>query len=441
MKKLNIVFCSFPDFCGNSKVLFEYINKNYKNKFNLIWAVHSTESFEKLNTSGINSIVIGTDEFYNEIKKTDVFFTTHANLTGDKQKAPNAIYVELWHGIGPKPVGYLANKMLESDKEWYHEISLDIDYLIVPSEFWKIVFAAQFNINAKKIKSLGLPILDEIVNAKGKENLNKILNINVEQYNKIIMYLPTFRKGCGREEKVIYSDNTIFNINDYQDEQLIEFLKENNYLLIVKRHPSEEHKYKIIENEYIKNIDNEMLNKYLLNINSILNAADIVITDYSSVGTEFLFLDRPTIYISTDLKEYKDERGIILGNYHFWTENQECNSFKDLIKLIQNSKKEYISKNKELFYGNLKDSGCKNICEYFFDNNYKLKCNIKRNDDYGEKIYQYQKEMKKQKEEIENKNHQINELKQELEKVYNSKGWKMLEKIRKIRNNKKRGDI
>ena len=212
-------------------------------------------------------------------------------------------------------------------------------------------------------------------------------------------------------------------------------------MLIVKRHPSEEHKYKIIENEYIKNIDNEMLNKYLLNINSILNAADIVITDYSSVGTEFLFLDRPTIYISTDLKEYKDERGIILGNYHFWTENQECNSFKDLIKLIQNSKKEYISKNKELFYGNLKDSGCKNICEYFFDNNYKLKCNIKRNDDYGEKIYQYQKEMKKQKEEIENKNHQINELKQELEKVYNSKGWKMLEKIRKIRNNKKRGDI
>ena len=40
MEKLNITFCSFPDFGGNAKALYEYMNKRYKDNMNYIWIVY-----------------------------------------------------------------------------------------------------------------------------------------------------------------------------------------------------------------------------------------------------------------------------------------------------------------------------------------------------------------------------------------------------------------
>lgn len=34
MKKLNITFCSFPDFAGNAKALYEYMIKRYEDNMN-----------------------------------------------------------------------------------------------------------------------------------------------------------------------------------------------------------------------------------------------------------------------------------------------------------------------------------------------------------------------------------------------------------------------
>lgn len=433
MKKLNIIFCSFPDYSGNSKVLYEYMKNRYSNVHNLYWAVESIDVANELTKKGVATVVIGTEEFHECIKNIDLFFTTHANLTGDKFKTKKGIYVELWHGIGPKPVGFLANNMLDDDKKWYSEISEIIDYFVVSSEFWRLVFASQFNLNVDRIKVLGLPILDEIIQADGKSNLTNLLNIDLKKYKKIIMYLPTFRKGCGRKLSVNFNDDTIFNIKGYDDEELVKFLKENNYLLVVKRHPSEELSYKTINNDYIKTIDNNFLTQHLLNVNSILNAADILITDYSSIGTEYTFLDKPTIYISTDLEEYKEERGIILGDYSFWTEDSECESFDKLKELIKSSDTKRVSKNKKLFYGDLVDGGCSRICDFFFNTDGSLRKEITRYKNYKETKKGLEDEVKIEKENNLSLEKRNVELQKELCNVYSSKGWKLLEKLRKIK--------
>ena len=43
-----------------------------------------------------------------------------------------------------------------------------------------------------------------------------------------------------------------------------------------------------------------------------LNAADLLITDYSSVYFDYLLLDRPLIFVPVDLEEYIETRG------YFW---------------------------------------------------------------------------------------------------------------------------
>ena len=98
MKKLNITFCSFPDFSGNAKALYEYMNKRYKDNMNYIWIVYNEDSVKILEKKGIKAILIGTEEFKSYITTTNVFITTQGNLDGDKLKAKDSVYIELWHG-------------------------------------------------------------------------------------------------------------------------------------------------------------------------------------------------------------------------------------------------------------------------------------------------------------------------------------------------------
>ena len=191
--------------------------------------------------------------------------------------------------------------------------------------------------------------------------------------------------------------------------------------------------YKLIENDYVKNINNDMLKKEGMNVNNILNSADLLITDYSSLGLEFSILDKPVIYISTDKKEYYNERGIIFNNYDFFTDGIECTKLIDMIKLINSMiHKKYKQKNKKLIYGELEDGGCKQICDYLFDG-IKISKKIKRHSSMEQEL----KEKNSYLEEIcllQDKDiKKLTERDIRLTEIENSKTFIALEKIRRIK--------
>lgn len=120
MRRLNITFCSFPDFSGNAKALYEYMVKRHKDNMNFVWIVKSKTMYEKLLQKNIKAYILGSDDYFEYVTTTDVFFTTHANITGDKPK--NSLYIELWHGISSKPVGFLVKDLKQIDEEWFNHI-------------------------------------------------------------------------------------------------------------------------------------------------------------------------------------------------------------------------------------------------------------------------------------------------------------------------------
>lgn len=439
MKKLNIIFCSFPDYSGNAKALYQYMQKRYKDNINYTWIVYEEKTVELLKQEGIEAILIGTDEFKQYILKTDVFFTTQGNLDGDKLKAKKSIYIELWHGIGPKACGFAQKNPSCEDVRGYGNISEIVDYFVVPSEFWKTIWGAIFKVEFSRVKALGMPIFDYFKNSNGKENLSKVLGIDISRYDKIMVYMPTFRQGFNHNDINNISDN-VFNIKSrYSDKKLNKYLKDNNYLLCIKLHPGELSNIELKESDNIKIIKEENMLNHKVSVNEIMNAFDLMITDFSSVGPEFLFLDRPVLYNMCDIDEYIENRGILFGNKDFWLAGPSFNTLEELInesyKLLTDDAyfKDVRQNKKDMWIGNLKDGGCKNICEYFFDNTGRLKDYIVRRKTYIEEKQQLVKTINNQKSELETKNNEINELKQEIEKVYNSKGWKLLENLRKIK--------
>lgn len=428
MKKLNITFCSFPDFSSNAKPLYEYMKKKYGEKINYTWIVYNESSVKKLKNKGINAILIGTNEFEKYIKKTDVFFTTQGNLDGDKTK--KSIYVELWHGIGPKKNGYFSKNPSKEDITGYDHMRKIFDYIIAPNDFWRTIYSAKFNVEYSRTVGLGMPKLDYFKNSNGRKNISKVLNIDCSKYKKIIIYMPTFKKGFNHKDTTTTNVNNIFNFQKYKEKELIEYLEKNNFLLCIKRHPGDKLKYSTVESNNIKNINDEMLLKNEISVNEIINGFDMLITDYSSIGVEFLFFNRPILYAINDIGEYEENRGLLFENNDFWLIGPKVRKIEDFFfetdKLLNDPNYYSVERTnaRKLLFQNIKDGGCDKICNYFFNEDGSLKSNIK----------QYHSVEIAQKKEIEKLSLYNKELKKELSNIVNSKAWKLAEKLRKFKH-------
>ena len=448
MKKLNITFCSFPDFSGNAKALYEYMEKTYKDKMNYTWVVYNKNSVDRLKEKGINVVLMGTEEFKSYIPKTNVFFTTQGNLDGDKIKCKNAVYIELWHGIGPKPVGFAQKKPSKDDIKGYGNIGRIVDYFIVPSEFWKTIFGAVFKVEYNRVKDLGMPIVDYFKYSDGKKNLSKIINADISKYKKIIMYMPTFKQGFNHSDVKNISNN-IFNFNkEYKEEILDNFLEEKNYLLCVKKHPGDVSNFNFKNYKNIISIDEDVLFSNDLSVNEILNAFDLMITDYSSIGTEFVFFDKPILYVIGDYNEYKENRGVYFDDLDFWMPGPKSTNIEDLKfeidKLLNET--EYFKTEREnrrkLWYGDTKDGGCDKICDLLFDNDGQLLNTVERhnselinlkirNEKMKKTINNDRRKIKNQKERIK----YLENLEQELASIKYSRSYRFIEKIKSIFKN------
>ena len=431
MKKLNILFYSYPDYSDNARALYSYMNDRYGTKINYYWVIENKEKYD-FYKSKFKCVLNHSEDLEKILPKIDIFFTTHGQLMEKKTK--NQIYVNLWHGISPKKVGYLLKKELLAahDDDFYKKASNLFDYTIVPSKLWQYIFSLKFNSEFNRVLPIGFPKLNYILNSNGKDNLQKIIkNKDISLYSKIIFYMPTLKKGIGRLDSNP-NKNNIFNINPYSEDILLEFLEKNNYLLCVKTHPSEETKYKKFNNNNVVYINTKDLAEEGLDINQVINGCDLLITDYSSIGFEFLITKKPVLYLNNDIQNFTSNRGIVFDDANFWFELKERN-IDDLLSDISNGLTRKFDK--KLLNKYLEDvpddGGCHNICNYFIDSkSFRLNKDIKpsyRGIAYLE-LLELRDEDYKNKKRIE----YLEEKEQELIAIKYSRSYKIANKIKNV---------
>ena len=261
----------------------------------------------------------------NIILNSDIAIFTEGNYPfNSKHKNGFPIVIDLWHGFPLKAMGY-ADKG-EKYKDLIKKTWDNVDYITSYSSLFNELMNKCISADLSKYIITGAQRNDLLYCTDGRKNIEYLFE---EDFNskKFIFYIPTYRyTPRGDRHEGNRSWGNIFGFEGFDTNGFIEFLEKNNFMLFVKLHPAEENKFlnKIPRNKNVRMITNELLSKKGIDLYEVLNSANILITDYSSVYFDTLLLDIPIIFTPIDLDEYKKDRGMLLEPYEHWTPGPKC---------------------------------------------------------------------------------------------------------------------
>lgn len=199
-----------------------------------------------------------------------------------------AIFINLWHGIPLKKIGYddvyecnwdSAGRKL---RDKIIGIPLGKEYVVATSTTIAKIYESAFRRPSQYILCLGQPRNDVLFKPYEK---NRFYG------KKIILYAPTHRK----EGKEPISLSELFPL-----EQLQEFCVKHDVYFVVKKHF-----YHKNEKEYLEKYDRVIdVTSEQIDTQVLLLETDILITDYSSIYLDYMLLERPMLFYNYDYERY-----------------------------------------------------------------------------------------------------------------------------------------
>lgn len=321
-----LVFESNPDFSDNSRGFWDYINKH--TNYRTYWVLHDIKMVNLLKSKGIECGFIDSDDAKKNVEIAKFLVTSSFEFAFSKKA--NQIHISLWHGFPLKLIGFFDSATADvNNMDELKIITTQSDLIACTSRFSQLTISGMFAMDPRKVKEIGYPRNDIMLNSNGRKELNEIINVGD---SKLILYLPTMRKGLKAEGKQ-FAEN-IFNYLDYNATEIDEFLEKEDAYIVAKLHFADDKYFEKGDFTLPKRIfflNNDILTSNLKTIYHIMNAFDVLITDYSSVYVDYLLLDKPIIFSCPDFEEYKSDRGFILDNPKLLMPGQMIKSQTELI--------------------------------------------------------------------------------------------------------------
>ncbi|MCM3789353.1 CDP-glycerol glycerophosphotransferase family protein [Domibacillus indicus] len=212
--------------------------------------------------------------------------------------------IQLWHASGALKKFGLQDASVKQRSERAQK-----RFLKVYSQFHKVVagsdqmadiFIKSFHLQKKQILPSGVPRTDFFFDKKALQKAkHKIAGqYPAIEHKQVILYVPTYR------------DQALAHFELELDMGKMAEQLGGDYLLFLRLHPAIQQTPTFGE-EYPDFIVDVSSDQY--EINELLAVADYLITDYSSIPVEFSLLQKPMIFFTYDLEEYKQTRGVPEG--------------------------------------------------------------------------------------------------------------------------------
>ncbi len=271
------------------KIYVSSMGRNMK-AFRSFFYEHGIENF---------SIVMLASEEYFRLLASAKYLINDTSFGPYFLKKEGQVYINTWHGTPLKTLG----KSDISEYLWLGNIQKNFiksDYLLYPNEYMRDIMIRDYmleNIAQGKVVLSGYPRNEIFYDLESRERVREEQELSDK---RVYVYMPTYRGNVGKGKT---SKSTAYLT--YYLYELEKALKDDE-ILYVNLHPLAKDGINFRDFKKIKTFPQ----KY--EVYEFLNAADVLITDYSSVFFDFAVTGKKTVLFTYDEEEYLATRGMYM---------------------------------------------------------------------------------------------------------------------------------
>lgn len=229
-----------------------------------------------------------------------VFFTH--GLYGSPKPPRRRTFVNLWHGDGPKMSKRFAN--------------VHSTFVVAGTRLWGDQRPVYFGVRKSGVLVTGNPRIDQFARPVTDEQLQAL---GLDPARPYVLWMPTYRKTEYRGRRLAkvrnWADAEELSTSGRVRRLLGEVADAADRLgvqVVVKPHPLDADDYAATDLPVIGSDD---LQRAQVTLYQLMGRSRGLITDYSSVWTDYLALDRPIGFYCPDLEQYETARGLNVDGY------------------------------------------------------------------------------------------------------------------------------
>lgn len=310
VKKGKIVFTTFEGdggFCCNPRYIAEELlrrNEN-NNKYELLWLVNN---MDRQFPEGIRKV---KNTFLNRAYHlvTAQVWVDNSRKAYGTAKRRNQLYIQTWHAaLEFKPVGMFRGKLFPKIAYLVSRYDSKLaDYVLSNSEWCTERYPKMLLYNGEVLKS-GSPRCDIFTTRRAELYRTIRKQYHVPADGKIVMFAPTFRGGGQKGKRRIYSEEPALDFEMLTNTLHAKF--GGTWYVFLRLHPQLAAQMEGIPLK--KRLEHMVDVSQADDMNEILAAADVFVTDYSSSAFDAVNMRIPVFLYMDDLQEYVQDRGKLM---------------------------------------------------------------------------------------------------------------------------------
>ena len=278
-----VLFSSYGgrQYSDSPRVLFEAMKQDPRfRNMRFVWAFAEPDQHP---VEGAETVRIDTPRYFLTALKARVWITNVNIERGLRFKKKNCIYLNTWHGTGPKKGG----NAVQGRKDYNFS---NVDLLCYDGDYQKQVYLDWFGATEDNLFHCGRPRDDELFTYTPEKTAELRRALGIPEGKKVVLYVPTWRE----------SDNRPLNYSRWR-----EVLGEE-YVLLVRTHHFARHLLPPGDRDFCLDVSGYP------DINDLYAVSDVLISDYSSAFFDYALLGRPMICYAYDYDAYCQEVGLFM---------------------------------------------------------------------------------------------------------------------------------
>ncbi len=287
----------------NSKYLFEYLHTINTGR-KLIWISKDEREIEKAREKGYIA--------YNRKSLKGMWYIVRAKVAICTEGADDISHflnrktkiIQLWHGMGSKAMKWKTKDGKISTESKKAQKKFSRQYWISTSNLYTNIISELLGVPKERFVITGYPRNDNLLVAPYNENMEGLR----QKYNdcKFIIYMPTHR-NFGKD------GNKHINVEELK--RVDKLLCEKNIVMVYKPHIHELKNFVEYENDFSNIILAKEQDEWG-DVYSYIHYFDLLISDYSSILTDFMCTGNPVVLFPYDIDDYiNGDAGL---NEYFW---------------------------------------------------------------------------------------------------------------------------